>query len=77
MLHENDPKRVPYSFLLVIVATLFICVGCGPSLPDAVEEAYAELPEKIDYNFHVKPILADRCMLAMARMLDPEKRTFA
>jgi len=35
--------------------------GCKPSLPDPVKDAYASLPEKVDYNFHVKPILADRC----------------
>ncbi|MBN7815000.1 DUF1553 domain-containing protein [Algoriphagus pacificus] len=35
--------------------------GCQPDLPKEVQEAYIELPEQIDYNFHVKPILADRC----------------
>jgi len=35
--------------------------GCNPSLPDPVAEAYEQLPEVVDYNFHVKPILADRC----------------
>ena len=35
--------------------------SCNPSLPDPVKLAYASLPEKVDYNFHIKPILADRC----------------
>ncbi len=35
--------------------------GCKPSLPDPVAEAYELLPNEVDYNFHVKPILADRC----------------
>ena len=42
----------------------FICAlftACGPSLPDEVELAYEDLPELIDFNFHVKPILSDRC----------------
>ena len=30
-------------------------------MPDGVAEAYASLPEVVDYNFHVKPILSDRC----------------
>ena len=36
-------------------------ISCNPSLPDPVKLAYASLPEKVDYNFHIKPILADRC----------------
>ena len=35
--------------------------ACGPSLPSEVEEALTGLPDRIDYNFHVKPILSDRC----------------
>ncbi|NAS11373.1 DUF1553 domain-containing protein [Flavobacteriaceae bacterium R33] len=35
--------------------------SCGVSLPEEVETAYEELPEEIDFNFHVKPILSDRC----------------
>ena len=41
-----------------VVLTLF---GCGPSLPQRVEEAYEVIPEKIDFNIHVRPILSDRC----------------
>ncbi len=36
-------------------------VSCKPDLPDAVDQAYQELPDVIDYNFHVKPIISDRC----------------
>lgn len=46
--------------ILLFLAGCFM-VGCSPSLPDTVEEAYAVLPDEVDYNFHVKPILADRC----------------
>ncbi|MEM9528786.1 MAG: c-type cytochrome domain-containing protein, partial [Bacteroidota bacterium] len=35
--------------------------SCGPNLKEGVAEAYAELPDKVDFNFHVKPILSDRC----------------
>ncbi len=35
--------------------------GCGISMPDEIETAYEALPEKIDFNFHVRPILSDRC----------------
>lgn len=30
-------------------------------MPEEVELAYDKLPEVIDFNFHVKPILSDRC----------------
>ncbi|MFC3879121.1 DUF1553 domain-containing protein [Algoriphagus namhaensis] len=39
----------------------FVFMSCQPSLPEEVEVAYVDLPDQIDYNFHVKPILADRC----------------
>jgi hypothetical protein len=37
--------------------------ACGGSieLPQDVQKATANLPEKLDYNLHVKPILSDRC----------------
>ena len=46
---------VPYLFALLCL------FGCGPDLPDGVVEAYDRLPERVDFNFHVKPILSDRC----------------
>ena len=44
-----------YSFVLLI------CINCTPARPEAVLEAEALLPETIDYNYHIKPILSDRC----------------
>jgi len=51
------------TFCVQSICILFAWVfaGCNPSLPDPVKVAYASLPEKVDYNFHIKPILADRC----------------
>jgi hypothetical protein len=36
-------------------------IGCGPQIPETMETAYEKLPEKIDFNFHIRPILSDRC----------------
>lgn len=50
--------------LYYIIATQFVflwLVSCSPDLPDEVELAYAVLPDEIDYNIHVKPILSDKC----------------
>lgn len=30
-------------------------------MPEELKEVYAHLPEKVDYNIHIKPILSDRC----------------
>ena len=40
---------------------LFALTSCGPDLPPDVAEAYAELPEVVDFNQHVRPFLSDRC----------------
>jgi len=49
-------KYTQYLFFLSVV--LF---ACQPKLPDDIQLVYQDLPEKIDFNFHIRPILADRC----------------
>lgn len=50
-----------------IIARLFaLCLilsfaRCSPGLPEEASAAYDLLPDKIDFNFHVRPILSDRC----------------
>ncbi len=48
-------------YFLTILFLLNICIGCKPSLPEKVADAYEKLPKTIDYNTHVKPILSDKC----------------
>lgn len=45
--------------LLYLLSIVFS--NCRPSLPEEVETAYQELPETIDFNFHIRPLLSDRC----------------
>ncbi len=45
-------------YLTVVLLTFLSCVG---GLPEGVENAISKIPDHIDYNFHVKPILSDRC----------------
>lgn len=40
---------------------IFLIVSCSPDLPEDVAAAYESLPDKMDYNIHVKPILSDKC----------------
>jgi hypothetical protein len=45
-------------FILGCIGTLF---SCQPDLPPEVSEAMQLLPPELDYNYHVKPILSDKC----------------
>jgi len=61
-----NPNSFSFSISGFLICSFFILgllvnSGCQPSLPEEVELEYSDLPDQIDYNFHVKPILADRC----------------
>lgn len=53
-------KKTRISKLIAFITGLQL-ISCGPNLPDEVATAYENLPEIVDFNFHVKPILSDRC----------------
>lgn len=40
---------------------LFVLTACQPSLPEEVQEDYQNLPDRVDFNAHIKPILSDKC----------------
>ena len=42
----------------VLMISLF---GCQTFLPEDTGQVYQVLPEEIDFNVHIKPILSDRC----------------
>lgn len=46
---------------LVLLGSILMTTACSLDVPKEVEAAYLELPETVDFNFHVKPILSDRC----------------
>ncbi len=46
-----------FSILLVLLPFL----SCRPSLPESVDLAMVSIPDVVDYNFHIKPLLSDRC----------------
>src|SRR5690606_2462913 len=52
---QRSPRSLP---LLAILGASLLLGGCGPSPEDLYS---GQIPEEIDYNFHVKPILSDRC----------------
>ncbi|MBN7811806.1 DUF1553 domain-containing protein [Algoriphagus sp. H41] len=49
------------SRVLSLLSLLLLLFSCGPELPEEVQLAYEELPEQLDFNIHVKPILSDKC----------------
>ncbi|MDB5275327.1 MAG: hypothetical protein JWR61_282 [Ferruginibacter sp.] len=48
-------------YLLLLLLAAGQLWSCSPGLPKDVAAAYKELPDKIDYNLHVKPVLSDKC----------------
>lgn len=46
---------------LLTLATSFLLFSCGHNMPKEVEVAYEKLPDRVDFNYHVKPILSDKC----------------
>ncbi|WP_337040986.1 DUF1553 domain-containing protein [Emticicia sp. 17c] len=53
--------KIPRISLLLVVMANLLLFSCSPDLPDDIAAAYKELPDKLDYNLHVKPILSDKC----------------
>src|SRR5690606_1668695 len=51
-----------WMWLRLLVVFLFAgSIACSVSKPAAVAEAEKTLPERIDFNWHVRPILSDKC----------------
>jgi len=48
-------------YKLFLLFTIIFFVRCGQEVPEQVQNEVARLPDNIDYNNHIKPILSDRC----------------
>ena len=46
--------------ILFLILFIFIS-GCALDIPQEIVLEMENLPDKIDFNYHVKPILSDRC----------------
>lgn len=44
-----------------LIILIWLLTSCQPSMPETVEDALASLDSDLDFNFDIKPILADRC----------------
>ena len=55
-------RAAVYSWLYGIgVSLAFLLPGCGVEKPAEIVRLEKQLPETVDYNLHVKPILSDNC----------------
>lgn len=52
-----------FSHIPSILVVLLVCFfsACSTDVPEEIAVACENLPEQIDFNFHVRPILSDRC----------------
>ncbi|PZX51025.1 DUF1553 domain-containing protein [Algoriphagus chordae] len=53
-------KKQIYHFFSCLLMLLAL-ISCSPDLPEEIAIAYDDLPEQLDFNIHVKPILSDKC----------------
>lgn len=54
-------KKITTQIYLLVSALCLLLGACTSNLPDDISNEMASLPDKVDYNFHIKPILSDRC----------------
>ena len=52
---------MPRGLILFILWVQLCLTSCGVDLPETVAVEYEALPKEVDFNFHVRPILSDRC----------------
>lgn len=58
--------------LILLLFALFLAYGCDQvALPEEVAQATKGVPDKVDFNLHIKPILSDRCFACHG----PDKNT--
>lgn len=47
--------------IYVLIFFSVLLLSCSIEVPKEITEQYSALPEVVDFNYHVKPILSDRC----------------
>lgn len=50
-------RWLPHLYILLFTLAFS---SCTTNIPDDVRVAYRQLPNKLDFNLHVKPILTDK-----------------
>ena len=50
-----------FNKILCLFSLVLFTGGCVTNIDNEIAQEISKLPEEIDYNFHVKPILSDKC----------------
>jgi|TARA_B110000285_G_scaffold235616_1_gene318773 hypothetical protein len=53
--------RKPFHCLGFYGMFIFLLSHCSLEIPKKINQEMAGLPEEVDFNYHIKPILSDRC----------------
>ncbi len=53
-------KKGIWKLGILLLASILLH-NCQKALPEEVAAAYGELPAQVDFNFHIRPLLSDRC----------------
>jgi hypothetical protein len=61
MISDNFVKLKKMKFYLFGAVATLLLFSCNDSMPKEVLKVYEKLPDDIDFNYHVKPILSDKC----------------
>src|SRR6056300_1048045 len=60
--HSAAPLQMGGLFSILLFLLVLSCQNTGPRIKDSeVGMLQESVPEQIDFTFHVKPILSDRC----------------
>ncbi|MBT6443318.1 MAG: DUF1549 domain-containing protein, partial [Alphaproteobacteria bacterium] len=54
-------KNISYGLLGFCLGLIFLFSSCSLEIPKTINLEMAGLPDEIDFNYHIKPILSDRC----------------
>ena len=61
-LHERMRKSCAKILSRGLIGILaIIIVGCQSQIPQEIKMVFPSLPDQVDFNFHIRPILSDRC----------------
>jgi hypothetical protein len=60
LINSIKPLQITIAICLLCIVLIASC-STEPDLPQDIQAAMTNVPEKLDYNLHVKPILSDRC----------------
>ena len=64
---------IPYGSLGFSLGLIFIFCSCSLEISEIINQEMVGLPEKVDFNYHIKPILSDLCFSVMDLMKRQEK----